>query len=276
MITIDQQTRVTGLFGYPLKHTLSPGMQNAAFESLGLNFVYLAFEIPPAELKKAVEALRTLNIRGVNVTIPYKEAVIPYLDKVDKRAAGIGSVNTIINDGGVLTGYNTDAPGFLDDLRSKGFDPRNKTALLAGAGGAGRAIAKALSTAGIKRLFIVDTDAVRGKNLADRVSRAKTLGAGGWKQKIKDVDLLVNATPIGMNPGNKALAEKSFLRRGLFVYDVVYNRKTELLAAAKKAGAKNSDGLGMLLRQGALSFELFTGKIAPLEVMKKALIKKVR
>ena len=270
MRTFDQATQLTGIFGYPLKHTLSPAMQNAAYASQNLNFVYLAFEIEPPSLKKAIESIRSLKIRGVNVTIPYKEIVIPYLDKVDPFAARIGSVNTIINNNGVLSGYNTDAPGFLKDISGKVTGIKNKTVLLAGAGGAGRAVAKALASAKVNKLFIVDSDEGRAEKLSASIARSQRLSQKNWKQKIKEVDILINATPIGMKPG-KPLVEKEFLHRRLFVYDVVYNRKTELLREADKAGAKNSGGLGMLLNQGTIAFELFTGNKAPVEVMKKAL-----
>jgi shikimate dehydrogenase len=270
MRRLDQSTRLTGIFGYPLKHTLSPAMQNAGYAILNLNFVYLAFEVEPSCLKKAIESIRTLNMRGVNITVPYKEISIPYLDKLDPFARKVGSVNTIINENGTLTGYNTDAPGFLRDISEKVSNLRNKKALVVGAGGSGRAVTSALAAAKVRQLFIVDEDDGRATRLAAGLPGSETLSKRTWKQKIKEVDILINATPIGMKPG-KPIIEKDFLHKGLFVYDVVYNRKTELLSAADKAGIKSSGGLGMLLHQGTIAFELFTGKTAPIEVMNKAL-----
>jgi shikimate dehydrogenase len=269
-------TNITGIFGHPVKHTLSPMMHNAAFEALGLDYAYTAFDVKPEGLKSAVNSIRVLGIKGVNVTIPHKEKVMAYLDKVDPLAKKIGSVNTIVNTGGCLSGFNTDGPGFIADLKKHGFNPKNKNVILAGAGGAGRAIAVMLSLNGAKKIYITDTDEKKAKLLVSHVPRAGYLSARMWKNGIKNADILINATPAGMAAGGDPLVEKHFLRKNLFIYDIVYNRTTKLLKYAAEIGAKNCSGIGMLLNQGALAFELFTGKTAPKEVMRKALLKELK
>jgi shikimate dehydrogenase len=267
-------TKITGILGYPVKHTFSPAMHNAAFLSLGLDFVYIPFEVNPKGLNKAVGSLRALGISGVNITIPHKEKVIDFIDKLDPFARQVGSVNTIVNLRGKLSGYNTDSPGFLRDLVDKGFNSCGKTALLFGSGGAGRAIAAALSLAGAKKIFITDAAEKKAYGLSKKTNRAVFLPFDGWKQKIKESDILINATPVGMRPGNPIIYA-SELKNGIFVYDLVYNRHTELETECKKAAVEYSDGLGMLLNQGAIAFKCFTGITAPIEVMRKALIKQL-
>lgn len=269
--TINGETRITGLFGFPVKHSLSPAMHNAAFHHLGLNYVYVPFEVTPENIPAAVASLRSLSLSGVNVTVPHKETVIPHLDRIDPFARAVGSVNTIVNKNGKLTGYNTDAPGFVKDLKSHGFNPEGKTVILLGAGGAGKAVAAALSKAKARRIYIANNIEKQSSVLAHRTPRAVYLPLAVWKHKLAEADLLVNTTPVGMHAGDAPLATAAELKRSLFVYDVIYNRETELIKAAKKAGCRCADGLGMLLHQGALAFELWTGKPAPVEVMRKAL-----
>jgi len=271
---INGKTKITGLFGYPVKHTLSPAMHNAAFMRLGLDYVYVPFEVSPKNLKSALYSLKALGISGINVTIPHKENVIPFLDKFGPLVKQVGSVNTIVNSDGKLIGYNTDAPGFLKDLRSQGFSPKGKTVILFGAGGAGKAVAAALASAGVKKIYITDFAEQKAHAIAKKTSSGTFLSFNSWKSKIKESSLLVNATPVGMHPGKPFVASKE-LTKGIFVYDLVYNRRTELGLECKKAGVKYSNGLGMLLYQGALAFEYFTGKKAPVEVMRKALNKQL-
>jgi shikimate dehydrogenase len=247
-------------------------MHNAAFAALKLDFTYLPFEVSPGALREAVNAVGALGLRGVNVTIPHKESVLRFLDEVDPLARRIGSVNTIVNKNGVLKGYNTDATGFIKDLKNNGFNPSNTTVIIVGAGGAGRAVAAALNRAGAKKIFITDMLESRAKSLASNIKRAEFISFRAWKGKIEAAGLLVNATPAGMRPG-KPLAAAKELTKEIFVYDLVYNRRTELLNEAVNARARCAGGLGMLLNQGAAAFELWTGKKAPLEIMRKALIK---
>ncbi|MFH1368699.1 MAG: shikimate dehydrogenase [Elusimicrobiota bacterium] len=269
---IDSSLKITGLFGWPVRHTLSPAMHNAGFRALKLGFVYLPFEVNPDKLEAAADAVRILGLRGVNITIPHKENIARFIDRIDPLAKRIGSVNTVVNNNGTLTGYNTDGAGFLKDLAGHGFKPKGRTAVLFGAGGAGKAVAAVLSWAKAKKIFITDIDRRRAETLAKRFSNAEFVPIGGWKEKLKSADLLVNATPAGMRKGKPPATSKE-LGKKIFVYDVVYNRKTELLVEAGKAGAKHCGGLGMLLNQGAIAFELWTGKSAPVHVMRKALLK---
>lgn len=269
---ISQHTLITGLFGYPVRHTLSPAMQNAAFAACGLPHVYLPFEVHPDCLKEAVAAVRALGMAGVNVTIPHKETAMALLDRVDAQAKKIGSINTIVNRNGGLTGFNTDAPGFLADITEKGCDPAGATAVLIGSGGAAKAVSRALIDAGLKKLYITSDDARQGAALADRLPRSSFVPLNGWKKLLPQAGLLVNATPVGMKPSDPALATAEDLHRGLFVYDLIYLRPTPLILAARAAGARYADGLGMLLHQGALSFEHWTGRHAPRAAMQAALI----
>ena len=272
---INGTTKITGIFGFPVKHTLSPAMHNAAYSRLGLDYVYVPFAVAPNDIKNAVNSLRVLGISGVNVTIPHKERVVPFLDALGPLVRQIGSVNTIVNSYGKLTGYNTDAPGFLRDLRGKGFNPSGKTVLLFGAGGAGKAVAAALSRAGAKKIYITDSMEQKAVQLSKKTPRAVFLPFVVWQKKIGESSLLVNATPLGMRPGKPPVAA-SGLKKGVFVYDLVYNRDTELGRECKKAGVKYSNGLGMLLNQGVIAFEYFTGKKAPAKVMKDALQKQIK
>lgn len=272
---ISGRTTITGIFGFPVRHTFSPAMHNAAFGKLGLDYVYVPLEVTPPSLGKAVESLRALSLRGVNVTIPHKQNVMRYLDKIDPLAKKIGSVNTIVNDNGVLKGYNTDGTGFLRDLRSKGFNPKGKTVILLGAGGAGRAVAAVLSWAKAKKIYITDLDEKKARALAGSIGNAEYLPFHSWKGNAGKAALIVNATPAGMHKGEPPIRSGG-IKRSTFIYDLVYNRGTELLNEARKAGARSCGGLGMLLNQGAVAFELWTGKKAPLEVMRAALIKALK
>ena len=271
-------TKFVGLIGHKLKHSISPQFQQAAFDYLGLDIRYEVWETAKDELPNVVEGVRDASKLGANVTIPYKEAVLPLLDDVDSGASRIGAVNTIVNRGGKLIGYNTDNSGFLKALREDGgFSPRNKRAVLLGAGGVARAVGFALVDAGVKSLVILNRTQSRGEALAWDLKVSDTeLVALSWKDgktltALAECNLLVNCTSVGMK--DSASEGKSPLGIGLIpkralVYDVVYNpMETPLLAAAKKAGARTLGGLPMLVYQGAASFELWTGKSAPIDMM---------
>jgi shikimate dehydrogenase len=259
---------------------MSPAMHNAAFKSLGLNYVYVPFKVKSMELRKAIEGIRGLNLRGVNVTIPHKVAVIQLLDKLDPLAERIGAVNTIVNDEGILTGYNTDATGFLQTLRDLNVEPAEKKVLLLGAGGAARAIGHIL-TREKARVTILNRkqELSWAEDLAARLSRnyktevkALELTAENLKKAVNNAEILVNATSLGMSPEIDATpVPAELLRADLTVFDVVYNPlQTRLLREAKAAGAKTIDGLEMLVRQGAVSFEIWTAVKPPADVMREA------
>lgn len=276
-----QYEKIFALFGHPVAHSVSPLMHNRAFEELGLNCCYLAFDVKTEDLDVAVKAIRALGLGGANITIPHKERVVQYLDEVEEQARLIGAVNTVINRDGCMVGYNTDAPGFLESLRCEaGFVPSGKGVVILGAGGAARAVAFALAFSGVKSLGIFNRNPSRaeelGKDISDlAVCKVETGDLNGiaLRRALAKADLLVNATSVGMYPNvaESPLQDISHLRPGMLVCDLVYNPlKTRLLQEAEKRGCRTCSGLGMLVYQGALAFELWTGKRAPVAVMRQA------
>ena len=270
--------KIFGLIGYPVKHSLSHLMHNAAFRALNLDARYGLFELKPQELKNFLESLSQKNIYGLNVTIPYKEQVIPFVDRLSAQARLIGAVNTIRALQDKLEGFNTDGEGFLKHITEDlGFSPEGKTVSVIGAGGAAKAVTVYLGKAGVKRVTIYDTQEEKLKKLLAHLkisfkgtefNQAHSIEG----LKINNSDLLVNATPIGMKESDPLIVSEGEMHRGLLVYDLIYNPKeTKLLKLGKEKGAMVSNGLGMLLYQGMLSLEIWTGKIAPKEVMRKAL-----
>jgi shikimate dehydrogenase len=251
-------------------------MHNAAFAALHLDYAYMPFAVPPDALATGVRAMRALGLRGVNITIPHKENVVRYLDRLDAMAEKIGSINTIINNNGVLTGYNTDGTGFLEDMKAAGISPVGKSFLLLGAGGAARAIAFALSAAGAETIRITARNPRRGRALTKRIPGADFVPFARLPLFSREADIIVNATPLGMHPGDRSPLSAADINRNTFIFDTVYNRRTELAAVAKKAGAGYRSGIGMLLCQGARAFTLMTGRTAPRDVMRKALLKQIR
>jgi len=271
---------IVGIIGYPLEHSLSPAMHNAAFRELDLNFDYVAFEVAPPDLKDALAGLRALKINGFNVTVPHKETIIPFLDDLTKVARDIGAVNTVVCQNQKMIGYNTDGPGLIESLKEDAkFDPREKKIVILGAGGAGRAAATMLGEQGAKSITISDIAENKAVRLVEYLlsysnapCQEVKMDSAELQDKISAADLLINATPIGMSPNSEEtpLPENIKLPSNLLVYDLVYNpRETKLLKTAKSSGAKTCSGLGMLVRQGALAFTLFTGEEAPLNTMRK-------
>ncbi len=278
---------ITGLFGYPVEHSLSPEMHNAAFNKLGLDYTYLPFEVKPERLKEAVMGIKGLNLRGVNLTIPHKEEVIPYLDQVSKEARLIGAVNTIKNKDGKLIGYNTDGQGFITSLKEEAnFIARDKNILIIGAGGAAKAIAFQLALEGANSLYISNRTISRAEELVltieSKLNEIKVdpvpLEDRKLEMIIGQIDLVIDTTPVGMYPkvDVKPVINPKLLHDDLIVTDIVYNPvETSLLRSAKAVGAKTVSGLGMLLYQGVLAFEIWTGRKAPVEIMKEVLENKI-
>lgn len=271
--------KIYGVLGYPVKHSLSPFMHNAAFRALGINGEYKLFEKKPGELKEFFGLFNEENIFGVNVTVPYKEKALPFLNSLSEEVKLIGAVNTIkrVADD-KLEGYNTDGDGFIKHLRQDLlFEPRNKKVAILGAGGASKAISVYLSIARVKSIAIFDIDKLKAEILVNSLKshfkktdfRCSSTING---LNIKTSGLLVNATPIGMKDADPCLVSKELLHEGMLVYELIYNPKeTKLLKLAKERRAQVSNGLGMLLYQGARSFELWTQKVAPVEIMRQAL-----
>jgi len=288
---IGPQTKVCALFGHPVKHSFSPPMHNAAFKHLGLNFIYAAFDIASENLEAALDAVRILDLAGVNLTIPHKENVVQYLDSLHRSAELSGAVNTVTNNEGLLTGYNTDGPGFRRSLwQDCSMDTNGKVAMLVGAGGAAKAVGMELALSGVAELGILNRKTQRAVSLAENIEQStgvKTAVLPWPKEKhpaeekelsrfFKHANLVVNCTSMGMKDSSSHLPPLPYhlATPGQVAYDLVYNpRQTRFMQKFKQAGSVGVNGLGMLLYQGALAFELWTGEKAPVDVMRKALHK---
>ncbi len=275
----DNSPLLTGLFGFPVSHSISPAIHNAAFRARRMNWLYLAFAVSPDRLPGALLGCRALGFRGLNLTIPHKVAAIPFLSGLSREARLLGAVNTVIFRSGRSFGDNTDGRGFVRSLAAeKGFRLKGKRVFLAGAGGAGRAVAMRAALEGAASVSIADPFRSRAAGLAARVNgvspkiaRSLPVGSRLWKEALAAADLAVNASPLGMKGFDPLPFSPSLLPRPAIIFDLVYNPpETRLLAAARKIGRDGMNGLGMLVHQAALSWELWTGEKAPVEVMKKA------
>jgi shikimate dehydrogenase len=277
---IDAHTQFCGLIGNPVEHSLSPAIHNAAFQKLGLNFVYLAFRVEA--IGDAIKGLRALgNFRGASVTIPHKVSAVSFLDSLEPTARHIGAINTIVAEGGILKGYNTDAIGALRALRESDVALNGRQVVMLGSGGAARAIAFALGAeTGIDRLTILGIDDQERTALV-RDLRSKTkmavqeslLDEGTLRKVLPDTHVLIHCTPMGMSPKvHQTSVPAALLHSGLAVMDIVYNpRDTQLLKDANAAGCRVIPGLEMFLHQAAAQFELWTNQAAPADVMRKVL-----
>jgi shikimate dehydrogenase len=279
---IDGQTQLAFLLGHPVGHSLSPTMQQAAFAAVGLNAAYLPWDVVPDRLPASVQGLRTIrNLLGANVTVPHKEAVLPLLDGLTPEAEAVGAVNTLLVREGKLIGDNTDGAGFLAVLRQ---DLRGNiqglSALILGAGGAARAVAMGLAGAGARHLLLLNRSLDRAKRLADVVAghhpncqvTAQPLHDRWRISEVAEIRLLVNTTLVGLQQNAQPLFDYSSLSAPIMVFDLIYNPpETDLLRAARAQGCSTVNGLAMLVRQGALAFERWTGKPAPVQAMRDAL-----
>lgn len=273
---INSDTQLTGVIGYPVKHSLSPAMQNAAFHALKLNWVYLAFEVPPERLREAVSGMKGLGIRGLNATIPHKEALLPVLDDLTEAARQIGAVNTLFWDEDRLVGDNTDAEGFLCALQEAGFEPQNARALVVGAGGSARAIVYALKQAGAA-IHLCNRSLDKARPLGDTfgIDSIYPLELERLRPILSTIDLVVNCTSLGMEPDTGSLPPIPLeaLPSHAWVNDLVYRPpRTRFLQYAESLGLNVLGGLDMLLYQGAAAFTRWTGETAPLDTMKQALV----
>ena len=277
---INAHTKFCGVIGNPVEHSLSPAIHNAAFQKLGLNFVYLAFRVEV--IGDAIKGLRAMeNFGGASVTIPYKVAVVPYLDSVEPTARHIGAINTIVSSGGSLTGYNTDATGALRALREGAVILKGCHVVMLGSGGAARAIAFALGTeTGIDRLTILGIDdqerTILARDLQSKtgmVVQESSLNESMLRKVLPHTHVLIHCTPMGMAPKvHESAVPMSLLHAGLTVMDIVYNpRDTRLLKDANAAGCRTIPGIEMFLHQAAAQFELWTNQAAPADVMRAVL-----
>ena len=268
---IDQHTDLYGVLGFPLRQTLSPIMHNTAFEVTGVNAIYMAFET--RDIEGCLKRMRTLDIKGMSVTLPHKSSAIPLLDEVDGLAKKIGAVNTIVNKDGHLVGYNTDAIGALRALEEK-IELSGKTCLIIGAGGAARAIGFILKENDVE-VKVANRSTERGRALAHsltcpfiHVDQLENIGA----------DLLIHTTPVGMTPYNyQCVVPEHILRKGMVVMDIIYNPiETRLLTMARTRGCLTINGLGMFIHQGAEQFRLWTGIDPPISAMKRSVQEALR
>ncbi|MDE2125469.1 MAG: shikimate dehydrogenase [Armatimonadetes bacterium] len=272
-------SRVAGVFGCPIEHSLSPAMHNAAYAALQLSFIYTPFHVEPGDLGAAIGSITALGMAGVNLTIPHKEAAIPFLDRLTDSAAECGAVNTVLPEDGRLLGDNTDGDGFWQPLHDRGFDAAGEHALILGAGGSARVVALTLLKKGA-RVRVANRSGGRAEKL---VAWLRNLGysdieqveynAAGLREAAVTAGLLVNATPVGMWPAttDELPAPLSRLRKGMLVVDLVYNpEQTALLRTAQDAGCETVSGVEMLVAQGASAFRMFTGVDAPVDVMTQA------
>ncbi|MCX7887328.1 MAG: shikimate dehydrogenase [Verrucomicrobiae bacterium] len=276
---MDGSTTVVGGFGHPVAHTASPAMHNAAFAALEMNWVYLAFDVEPANLRSALYGARDMGLRGVNLTVPHKILALDIVDEVDAEARKLGAVNTVLIENGKLQGFNTDGYGIAKAIREEfNFGFKGKRVLVLGAGGAGRAIAVKAALDGALRVYVANRTASKVDAIAAEIAKTKSecrrveLTPDALAAVMPDVDLLVNATSVGLKEGETLHLPAELFSAQLFVYDTIYRPvETELLRVAAEAGARTANGLSMLLHQGAKSFEIWTGRKAPLAVMRRAL-----
>ena len=273
---INSETKILGVIGHPISHSMSPIMHNTALQDLNLNYIYLAFDIKPENLRGAVNSIRALNIKGVNITIPHKEKIIQYLDELDSLSKKIEAVNTIKNENGKLIGKNTDVQGARTALIESGFKLKNKKVIIIGAGGAAKAVSYSLGEE-LEQLLIFNRTKSRAiqlaKNLAEKVNlkvTGKELEEGLLKKEIQTTDLLINTTPIGMYPNiNASPIPLELIHDQLFVFDIIYNPlETKMIKYAKEIGCKFLGGLEMFVNQGALAFEWWTEKVPNKDLMK--------
>ncbi|MBP1930481.1 shikimate dehydrogenase [Ammoniphilus resinae] len=276
---MNSKTIMTGVFGYPIEQSLSPIMHNQAFRALGINFSYAAFAVAPDQLEQAVNGIRALGFAGVNVTIPHKVAIIPFLDEIDQEAEEIGAVNTIVNDGGKLIGFNTDGAGYVQSLLEEWKVPlTGKRVIILGAGGAAKGVAVSLAKRGVASICVVNRSVEKAEALAKQISHfthSVSLSSDHLKAKdVEQVDLIINTTSVGMYPYEDNIPiDPSFLHPKLVVSDLIYNPlETKLLQEAKKIGARTHGGVGMFIHQGALAQQKWTGKQPPISLMKQTVL----
>ena len=276
---IHAKTQVCAIVGHPVGHSLSPAIHNAAFDALGLDYVYVAHDVLPDRLRQAVEGARALGYRGLSVTIPHKVAALACVDEVDAAARSIGCINTVVHEGGTLMGYNSDGLGALKALREADADPANRRVVILGSGGAARAIAVSLAIeATPAALVLLGVEMAELDQLTADVRQlgrcqvdSQALTSSVLAEQLPMADLLLHCTPVGMHPADQnSLVPTELLHPGLTVFDAVYNpRRTKLLATAQAAGCQTVEGLNMFLGQAVVQFELWTGRPAPTQVMRR-------
>jgi len=283
---LSTETPLYGVIGWPVAHSLSPALQQPAFDACHLPALYIRLAIPPEQLTATIGELRRKPFAGWNCTLPHKLALAALVDERDISSLQLGGVNTVRNEKGHLTGFNTDGQGWVRAIRDDfNLEVRDLRILILGAGGAGQAIAKQAALEGCSKLLLANRTETKARELAGqlhfpgRSTAAAAVRVLPWDEKIlaaelKGVDLVVNGTSLGLKPGDAPVLPSHVFHEGLCVYDTIYRpAETPLLKAARRAGARGANGLSMLLHQGALSFEIWTGQSAPLDLMRQSLQK---
>lgn len=280
-IEVNGHTRLAGFFASPAKHSLSPTLHTTSFEELGINAVYLAFDIKPNQLEDAINSIRTLNMMGVNLSMPHKVNAIPFMDELSEEATLIGAINTIVHKDGKLIGYNTDGFGFMESLRVNQVPIKNQTMTILGAGGAATAIVVQAALDGFKEIHLFSRPGERfndmqqkikelSKKVTCKITISNLFDLLALKKAISQSHLLVNSTSVGMTNDDSLITDDSIFREDLVVYDVIYNpRETKLLKQAKEYGCQTINGLDMLLYQGAKAFNLWTNEDMPVKKAKE-------
>jgi len=280
----DTATRLVGVIGWPIEHSLSPAMQNAALREMGLNWTYLAFAVEPERVGEAMDGVRGLGLVGLNVTIPHKSAVIEHLDEIDDAVEALGVANTIVRrEDETLMGHNTDGPGFLQSLGEHGHEVEGRDVTLIGAGGSARSVAWACASDGARSVTIVNRTLERAEDVAELVRSttdlervaAVALESAEAENAVSAADVIVDCTSVGMYPQHEVdpVVPAGWMHSGQVVADLTYNPiDTVLLKAAREAGAHTVDGAGMLVHQGAISLQYWSGQEPPVETMRRALL----
>ncbi|MBM3475379.1 MAG: shikimate dehydrogenase [Armatimonadetes bacterium] len=276
-------TKLVGVIGFPIEHSLSPPMHNAAFAKLGMDWAYVAYRVEPEHAPEAIRGIVALGMVGLNVTIPHKQAAAELVDELDDAARALQSVNTVHNLDGALKGYSTDGPGFVRSVEETGATLEGKAVTLIGAGGSARAVAHALVSAGVDSLTLAARRPQKAEEIAAMVAEhtgrsvaVVDLSSNAAREAVTQSDILVDSTSVGMHPNVDVppVIPPDWMHAGQLVCDLTYNpRETTLLRAARPAGADTLDGTGMLVHQGAIAFEIWTGATAPVETMREALLR---
>ncbi|MCX7724739.1 MAG: shikimate dehydrogenase [Thermodesulfovibrio sp.] len=267
---ITGKTRIIGIFGDPIEHTLSPLIHNEAFQYLGLDYCYVAFHVKKDKLKEAVEGIRALNIKGVNITVPHKETVIQYIDELSEEAKDIGAVNTILNKEGILRGFNTDVNGFILSLKEEGISIKNKKFLILGAGGASKAIVYGILKEGGK-VYIYNRTPSKAIAIKEKFKDHGFIEIVEVDKSLtENIDIIVNATSLGLKKDDPMPLNPELIKPKHVYCDIVYP-ETPLMKEAERIGCKVIGGIGMLLWQAAFAFKIWTEVEAPIDIMRKTL-----
>ena len=278
---ITGQTKIIGVIGDPVEHSRSPQMHNAVIHELGLDYVYVPFHVATDQIGHAVEGFKALKVVGINITLPHKKSVLPLMDKISREAELIGAVNTMVFEDGKVEGHNTDARGFINSLNEEGVNSvRGMNVLILGAGGASQAVVAGLAIERVANITIANRTVEKAVNLADEIGSKTDISVKGISlddsrllECASECDLLVSTVTSGMDTSIEPVINPNWLNKDCIVCDIVYTPpETNLLKAAKKRGLKTIGGMGMLVHQGAISFELWTGIKPSVETMRKALV----